>query len=304
MKRSVSAATILASIFVGTVSAWAAKPTAAPAAPQEAPVVKSVRPAVAALKCPHLPPSQCALSSKEAEILEGFTWGAKHTDVAKAYTRTGGIFDKEVDAVLKNMSNGSREQMNKESERDQKKQALENAYVVFGNNPTGYDALAIGSLKEFTYRNKEAIQTVDQETEQGTERRYFFYIGDPNERLYKIWIESSLGPKSPYGKSFAEVATKVNSTLGAAGLDVPPGEGHPNRTMTWSDGTTQLRLVDLGAVKFALVLENLAMVKSLPQLRANQPEDPFALDPAVTNASKGGVSDPNRAAAPAPSNKP
>jgi hypothetical protein len=296
MKRSVLVFTLLAGATAVAGTGFAAKPSGAPAPqaqPAEAPTVPSVQQAIVAFRCAGVPAGRCAYSNAASKVLQGFSWGMNHKQVVDVYNKNGGLFDQEANTILARLQNGSRAQQNAEAERDSKKGAFAASYVVFGSTPTGYDALPVNG--EFSYRNKEAIQVVDHDGA----RRYFFFIGDPNERLYKVWEEYPLGEGSPIGKSFADVATKFNVALGVPGRDrgPDPDKGRNFRTIDWNDASTTLRLVDLGAVKVAVVLEERATVSALPQLRANKADDPFAIDPSIQAVTSGSRSDPNAARA-------
>jgi hypothetical protein len=172
-----------------------------------------------------------------------------------------------------------------EAERDAKKSAFAASWVEFKDTPTGYDQTGIKD--EYTYRNKESIMYVDR----SARRRYFFFIGD---RLWKIYDEVTLSDQ--VGKTFAEAVAKLNAQLGTNGRvrAADAAQGLAQTTVDWQDATTHLRLVDRGASVFGQAFEEKNTLGNLAQLRSAKIEDPFAVDPSISAATRGvGRSDPN-----------
>jgi hypothetical protein len=237
-----------------------------------------------------------------APMRDGFKWGITHLDVTSTFNKQGGIIDQDFDALLRRAQPGI-QQTTLEADRDNRKAAIERSYIRFVS-PTGYDTTGIKG--EYTYRNNEALLLV----ERAGKKRYFFFMGaEPGERLWKIYDEIPFGPSGPLGVTFADAVNKVQGILGVAGRAraADPSSGLDYTTVDWQDGTTHLRLLDRTSKghMVGVVLEERATVSALAQLRSNKAEDPFAMDPSITAATRGGISDPNQVgAAPSASAKP
>lgn len=217
-----------------------------------------------------------------------FQWGKSHTDVVKVHNQTGGIFDIDYNPQLAKLQPGVKMQA-VEAERDAKKAAFGASWVEFKDTPTGYDQTGIKD--EYTYRNKEGVVYVDR----NGRRRYFFFIAD---RLWKIYDEVTFGEQ--VGKTFAEVVAKLNAQLGVPGRvrAADAAQGLAQTTVDWQDATTHLRVLDRGASLYGQVLEERATLGNLVQLRAAKIDDPFAVDPSISAATRGlGRYDPNAARA-------
>jgi hypothetical protein len=231
-----------------------------------------------------------------APMRDGFKWGITHVDVINAFNKQGGVIDQDYDPALRRAQPGLQQQQI-EVDRDNKKAAIERSYLRFVT-PTGYDGTALKS--EYSYKNNEALLKVERQGK----KRYFFFMGaEPGERLWKIYDEIPLGEQGPYGKTFAEAVTRVQGILGVAGRAraAAPNAGLDFTTVDWQDGATHLRLLDREARDsvVGIVVEERATWNALPQLRANKAEDPFAMDPSIAAATRGGISDPSQSAAPA-----
>jgi len=223
-----------------------------------------------------------------------FTWGMNHADVAKQHNQTGGIFDNDYNPQLVKMQPGVKMQ-SLEAEREAKKDAFTKTWVEFKDTPTGYDQTAIKD--EFTYRNKESIMYVDR----NGRRRYFFFISD---KLWKIYDEIPLGETGPLGKTFNDAATKLNTQFGVAGRiqAANAAQGRSSTTIDWQDSATHVRALDRSGT-LGLVYEDRATLANIGVLRANKEEDPLAVDPSITAATRGvGRADPN-ASKPSGTNK-
>ena len=118
------------------------------------------------------PPPEAPVVQSFARMQDGLTWGMTHLDVTKVYNSIGGLFDKEYDAILMKTQPGV--QMDAiEADRENRKTAFAGSFIEFQDTPTGYDAT--GVKDEYTYRNHEAVMSVDKDGK----RRYLFFIGTP-----------------------------------------------------------------------------------------------------------------------------
>ncbi|MFO0667962.1 MAG: hypothetical protein U0174_28685 [Polyangiaceae bacterium] len=222
--------------------------------------------------------------------LEEVKWNATQKDLLKIYNEAGGILDKDYDPLLRKVSPGV--QMKAlEAERDGLKRAFERSLVEFKDVPTGLDSTPMRG--EFTYKNRESLMSIQRPGK----RRVFFFFGD---RIWKIYDEVQLGGAAGLGATYAEAITKLGINVGATGRSVPvdPAKGVWYPTTDWQDATTHMRVLDRSGERIVgIVLEDRSVLQNLAQLRANKPEDIFALDPSIAAVTKGGISDPNAASA-------
>jgi hypothetical protein len=264
MKRVVLAASLVAgALFAGGMIALAAPPRAA--APADAPTVSSLG------------------SLMERDI----HWGMSHTEVTDVYNRLNGLFDREYAPQLAKLQPGV-DMQQLEADRDNRKTNFERSFTPFNaGSPTGYD---VGALHlEYTYNNGEAVQRLFKDGK----NRFFFFIKD---RLWKLYDEVPLRADGALGSTFQEAVTKLNALFSVAARirAADASQGLERTEADWQDGKSHLRAVDRsGEHLVGVVLEDKNTVGNLSSLRANKPVDPFALDPAIANLTKKGVSDPN-----------
>lgn len=288
------AMTVAALAVVSTPAAAEPGKKGAAGTPAEAPSVASVNLAVIVAKCGSTPAATCGYPTAAGSVFDGFRWGMSHVDVAELYNKTAGILDREYNADLSRVSPG-REMTALEHERDDRKRAVESAYIVFGNVPTGYDATALKG--EYSYRNKESITTVEV---RGGGKRHFFYLGNaPADRLWKIYEEIPLTENHPLGKNFKEAVARVSASLANPGrMKEASEENNFRATADWQDDRTHLRVLERGTDSakrpvVAIILEERQTLQALPQIRSTKAADPFALDPSVAQITSGSISDPN-----------
>jgi hypothetical protein len=232
------------------------------------------------------PPTVGSLST----MIENLKWGINHTEVARIYNGTGGLFDVEYNPVLAKMQPGVRMQA-LEADRENRKAGFASSFLEFKDVPTGYDATNLKG--EFTYRNHEEIMNVDKDGK----RRYFFFIGaPPGERLWKIYDEIPLNATGSLGNTYQDAVTKLQTTLQVAARIRPadPSSGLYFVTADWQDATTHLRAVNREREHIVgVVLEDRQTLSALPQLRSAKIDDPLAMDPSISAITKGGISDPS-----------
>jgi hypothetical protein len=215
-------------------------------------------------------------------------WGMTHDEVTEAYNKPGGLFDQEYAKQLVKVQPGV-DQKEIESDRDNRKVNLEKSFTRFLDSPTGYDVTALKS--EYTYKNEEAIQRLFKDGRQ----RYFFYIKD---HLWKIYDELPLKAEGPLGATFQDAVARLNTAMGVPARIRPAdaSQALDRTTADWQDKTTHVRAVDRSNEHLVgVVLEDRSTLSGLAMLRVNKAGDPFAIDPAISAVTKGGISDPNAA---------
>ncbi len=213
-------------------------------------------------------------------------WGLSHQEVTDLYDLAGGLFDREYAPLISRLQPGV-EMQQLESDREGRKINFQHSYSVFSDSPSGFDVTPLHT--EYTYKNEEAIQRVFKDGK----NRSFFYIKD---RLWKIYDEVPLKADGQLGDSYQAAVAKLNALLGASGRvrAADAAQGLDRTTTDWQDAETHLRADDRsGEHLLGLVQEDKRTLANLASLRANKPQDPFAIDPSIAAVTKGGVSDPN-----------
>ena len=220
-------------------------------------------------------------------------WGLSHQEVTDLYDQPGGLFDREYAPLIARLQPGV-EMQQLEADREGRKINFQHSYALFADSPSGFDVTPLHS--EYTYKNDEAIQRVFKDGR----NRSFFYIKD---HLWKIYDEVPLKADAPLGDSYQVAVAKLNALLGVPGrARAPdPSQGIERTTTDWQDADTHLRADDRsGEHILGLVHEDKHTLANLATLRANKPQDPFAIDPSIAAITKGGISDPNAGRAGSP----
>lgn len=214
-----------------------------------------------------------ALKPKIDKRLAPFTWGMSSEKVfAELDKRLDETYQKKITAAY-----NPKQQAALERELDKKKKDLRTKLVAFSGTGgvSGYEVKAPG---EFTYRNNESVLEVPGQTDAP---RHLFFISD---RLWKIYEPVVLGGKdAALGDSFESAFAKVGTELADKGKMVPPKSPAPAYYGTliqipgmaiWSDGTTQVRLVDHTRREdtpdktVGLAFEEINTIEKLPSLRS------------------------------------
>jgi hypothetical protein len=259
---------LAASLAAGAVVACAMAVQAAPP------------PSTAVVDTPNVP-SLASMMEKDLH------WGMTHTEVTAVYNQLNGLFDREYAPLLAKLQPGvQQEQL--EADRDSRKANFEHSMTDFTRGlTTGFDVSPLHS--EYTYGNGESLQKLFKDGK----NRYFFYIKD---HLWKLYDEVPLQGDGPLGTSYQEAVTRLNGVLGVAGRvrGADPTQGLDRTETDWQDGRTHLRAIDRSADHVVgIALEDRNTLTNLASLRSYKAPDPFALDPAIANITRKGVSDPN-----------
>jgi len=221
-------------------------------------------------------------------------WGMSHAEVTDVYNKLNGLFDREYAPLLAKLQPGV-DMQQLEADRDNRKVNFEHSFTPFvSSSPTGYDVTALHL--EYTYNNQEAVQRLFKDGK----NRFFFYIKD---RLWKMYDEVPLKADGPLGGTFQDAVTKLNTlfSVPARIRAADASQGLERTEADWQDGKSHLRAVDRSNEHICgLVLEDRNTLANLAALRPNKPVDPFAIDPAIANLTRKGVSDPNAGRAPPP----
>ncbi len=230
------------------------------------------------------------LVTKRVSTAHKVQWGMTPKEVARAYDR---YFEKKFLPKYKTAGPGPERQI-LDAELAAKKAELRRI-IKFGLTPTGIDNTPLKG--EYTYNNGEALATV---TVGVRTKRHFFFI---KEKLWKVYGERKLGPKSKLGKTFNEVVRNMSKKMGEEPFVTAPdfGAGRLYATAEWTDGRTILRLVnrdEQGVIGIVKVHQD--TLNRLAELRTNKVKDVGEVDKEVemvTRKPQKGPDDPNAGAA-------
>lgn len=217
-----------------------------------------------------------ALKEKVSEKVAPFKWGMSSAEVFS-------LLDKDIDAFYQekiSKAYNPKQQAFWEKEADKKKKEVRSKLFEFkgGAGVSGYEVKAPG---EFTYKNSESALDVYRLKGGDTPRQLFFI----NDRLYKIYQNKELTSKdAELGETWDQAVDKFTAQLGAKGKHVDAKSNSPSyfgvlmqvpEHLLWSDGTTQIRLVnhtkreDMTVRTAAVVYEEIATVEKLPTYRTH-----------------------------------
>ncbi|HEY6080109.1 MAG TPA: hypothetical protein VIW29_14950 [Polyangiaceae bacterium] len=212
-------------------------------------------------------------------VYPGLKWGISLEQLSK-------LNDKELDAEFKKrfLAASPTQTLAIEAELRDKKQVLRRSRIEFLDTPTGIDQSALKG--EYSYGNKESLARLAGRTrDDGKElpTRNFFFFSD---KLWKVYEEYKLGPKSNLGENFDQAVKKLAKVFGAAPQKVAADyqKGQSFDEAVWRDGEKIIRAVDRGDT-LGIVFIDKAVQEKLPQLRTRQIVDQHELDKDVKNAT-------------------
>jgi hypothetical protein len=233
------------------------------------------------------PKADPAIKNKVDLHIAPFKWGITS---AEAMTEV----EKQIDEVYQKKIGASynpKTQANLEKERDRKKHDFRDKLMKFSGN-TGVSGYEVKAPGEFTYKNNESALEVPRT---GAGIRQLFFIGD---KLWKVYDHVPLGKKEDeLGDTWESAVEKMEKDLGVKGKLVSGKSPSPSYFgvmiqipphYLWSDGTTQVRLVDHTKREdqtdktVGVAYEQISTLEKLPALRTNVEQK--ASDPAVDRA--------------------
>lgn len=215
-----------------------------------------------------------ALKPKIEKKIAPWKWGMTSAEV---FTQ----LDKQIDQIYGekiSKAYNPKMQAQLEKEADKKKKDLRTKLIEFkgGAGVSGYEMKAPG---EFTYKNNETAIEVPRPG--GGERQLFFI----NDRLWKVYDHVHLDSKdAELGETWDQAHDKFVKDIGEGGKKVEkksPSASYYGVLMMvpehflWSDGTTQIRLIDhtkredMTVRTVGIAYEEISMVEKLPTYRTN-----------------------------------
>jgi len=212
-------------------------------------------------------------------VFAGLKFGMTLEQIAK-------LNDKDLDAEFKKkfLTASPTQSLQVEDELRGKKAVFRRSRIDFLDTPTGIDQSALKG--EYSYGNKESLARMPARIrEDGKElpARHFFFFDD---KLWKIYEEYKLGPKSSLGPDFDSAVKKLSKVFGAEPQKVAAdyAKGQNFDEASWKDNEKFIRAVDRGDT-LGLVFVERATQENLARFRTKQVIDQHELDKDVKAAT-------------------
>lgn len=212
-------------------------------------------------------------------VFPGLKFGMSLEQIAK-------LNDKDLDGEFKKkfLAASPTQSLQVEEELRDKKSVFRRGRIDFVDTPTGIDQSALKG--EYSYGNKESLARMPARTrDDGKElpaRNFFFF----NDKLWKIYEEYKLGPKSNLGTDFASAVAKLSKVFGAEPQKVAADfqKGQSFDEAVWRDGEKVIRAIDRGDTLGMAFVDKYTQ-ENLAKLRTHQVADQHELDKDVKAAT-------------------
>lgn len=233
------------------------------------------------------PPKEKADKSEKAAapraipmpVFPGLKFGMSLEQIAK-------LNDKDLDQEFKKkfLAASPSQSLQVEDELRDKKAVFRRSRIEFLDTPTGIDQSALKG--EYSYGNKESMARMTARTrDDGKEipARHFFFFDD---KLWKIYEEYKLGPKSNLGTDFDSAVRKLSKLFGGEPAKVAAdyAKGQSFDEAVWRDGEKIIRAVDRGDT-LGMVFVDRSIQDNLAKLRTRTVVDQHELDKDVKAAT-------------------
>lgn len=222
---------------------------------------------------------KAAVKSIPMPVFPGLKFGMSLEQIAK-------LNDKDLDTEFKKkfLAASPSQSLQVEEELRDKKSVFRRSRIEFVDTPTGIDQSALKG--EYSYGNKESMARMPARVrEDGKEipARHFFFF---NDKLWKIYEEYKLGPKSNLGQDFDSAVKKLAKVFGGEPQKVAADfqKGQSFDEAVWRDGEKIIRAIDRGDT-LGMVFVDRSIQESLPKLRTHQMVDQHELDKDVKAAT-------------------
>lgn len=212
-------------------------------------------------------------------LFAGLKFGMSLEQIAK-------LNDKDLDTEFKKkfLAASPTQSLQIEDELRDKKAVFRRSRIEFLDTPTGIDQSALKG--EYSYGNKESLARMParvRDDGKDVPAAHFFFFED---KLWKIYQEYKLGPKSSLGNDFDSAVKKLAKVFGGEpqklAADFPKGQIFPEAV--WKDNEKIIRAVDRGDT-LGLVFVDKSVQENLPRLRTHQMVDQHELDKDVKAAT-------------------
>jgi len=212
-------------------------------------------------------------------VFPGLKFGMSLEQISK-------LNDKDLDVEFKKrfLAASPTQSLQVEEELRDKKSVFRRSRIEFVDTPTGIDQSALKG--EYSYGNKESLARMPARTrDDGKEipaRNFFFF----NDKLWKIYEEYKLGPKSNLGPDFDSAVKKLAKVFGSEPQKVAADfqKGQSFDEAVWRDGEKIIRAIDRGDT-LGMVFVDRSIQENLAKLRTHQVVDQHELDKDVKAAT-------------------
>jgi hypothetical protein len=212
-------------------------------------------------------------------VFPGLKFGMSLEQVAK-------LNDKDLDGEYKKkfLAASPTQTLAIEDEVRDKKGVFRRSRIEFLDTPTGIDQSALKG--EYSYGNKESMARMLARTrDDGKEipaRNFFFF----NDKLWKVYEEYKLGPKSNLGASFDQAVAKLTKVFGGPPQKVPADfkKGQSFDEAVWRDNEKVIRAIDRGDT-LGMVFADKSIHDNLGKYRTRTLQDQHELDKDVKAAT-------------------
>ncbi len=212
-------------------------------------------------------------------VFPGIKFGMSLEQVAK-------LNDKDLEGEYKKkfLAASPTQTLSIEDELRDKKAVFRRGRIDFVDTPTGIDQSALKG--EYSYGNKESLVRMASRTREdgkGLPSRNFFFL---NDKLWKIYEEHKLGPKSNLGESFEQAVKKLSAVFGAAPVKIAADfqKGQSFDEAVWRDDEKYIRAIDRGDT-LGLAFVDKSIQDNLGKHRTRQVVDQHELDKDVKSAT-------------------
>jgi hypothetical protein len=212
-------------------------------------------------------------------VFPGLKFGMSLEQIAK-------LNDKDIDGEYKKkfLAASPTQTLAIEDEVRDKKAVFRRSRIDFLDTPTGIDQSALKG--EYSYGNKESLARLMGRTrDDGKElpaRNFFFF----DDKLWKVYEEYKLGPKSNLGADFNQAVAKLTKIFGGPPQKVPADfkKGQSFDEAVWNDGEKVIRAIDRGDT-LGMAYVDKKVHDNIARYRTRQLEDQHALDKDVKAAT-------------------
>lgn len=212
-------------------------------------------------------------------VFPGLKFGMSLEQIAK-------LNDKDLDQEYKKkfLAASPTQSLQLEDELRDKKAVFRRSRIEFLDTPTGIDQSPLKG--EYSYANRESLARMPARTrDDGKEvpaRNFFFF----DDKLWKVYEEYKLGPKSNLGTDFDSAVKKLSKVFGGepAKVEADFQKGQSFDEAVWKDGEKIIRAIDRGDT-LGMVFVDQSVQANLPKLRSHQVADQHELDKDVKAAT-------------------
>jgi hypothetical protein len=212
-------------------------------------------------------------------VFPGLKFGMSLEQIAK-------LNDKDLDQEFKKrfLAASPSQSLQVEDELRDKKAVFRRSRIDFLDTPTGIDQSALKG--EYSYANKESLARQPARTRddgKDVPARNFFFFDD---KLWKVYEEYKLGPKSNLGADFDSAVKKLAKVFGGEPAKVAADfqKGQSFDEAVWKDGEKIIRALDRGDT-LGMVFVDPSVQANLSKLRTHQVADQHELDKDVKAAT-------------------